>query len=198
MDPDQVAQVRRFNRLVIQRAGGLYEHFLGRARPLGASRVLYAIGYESSHDGADLRDLRARLGLDSGYLTRLVQSLEKEGLVKVRPGPGDERVRTAVLTRAGKAEVAEIDRRSDESASSILEPLTPAQRERLVAAQQVENARLIAATKQRMHAAAQDCLGLPSEVASAEAVELLASKTVATWTAPRFAQPTYAAAVAAE
>lgn len=134
MDPDQVAQVRRFNRLVIQRAGGLYEHFLGRARPLGASRVLYAIGYESSHDGADLSDLRARLGLDSGYLTRLVQSLEKEGLVKVRPDPGDERVRTAVLTRAGKAEVAEIDRRSDESASSILEPLTPAQRERLVAA----------------------------------------------------------------
>jgi hypothetical protein len=71
-----------------------------------------------------------------------------------------------------------------------------AQRERLVAAQQVENARLIAATKQRMRPAAQDCLGLPSDIASAEAVELLATRTVATWSAPRFAQPTYAAAVA--
>lgn len=130
MNEDQIAQVRRFNRLVTQRAGALDDHFLGRDRPLGASRVLYEIG---AH-GADLRDLRVRLGLDSGYLTRLVQSLEKEGLVRVRAGPGDERVRSAVLTRAGKAEVEEMNRRSDAAAATILEPLTEAQRERLVAA----------------------------------------------------------------
>jgi Bacterial SH3 domain len=73
-----------------------------------------------------------------------------------------------------------------------------AQRERLVAAQQVDHARLIAATKQRMQPAAQDCLGLPSDAATAEAIELLAAKTVATWSAPRLPQPTFAAAVAAE
>src|SRR6266851_2644358 len=104
MTAKQTAQVRRFNRLVTQRAGALDDHFLGRDRPLGESRVLFEIGPR----GADLRDLRARLGLDSGYLSRLVQSLASKGLVKLRSGPDDERVRRAQLTPAGLAEMAEI------------------------------------------------------------------------------------------
>ncbi|HEU4886178.1 MAG TPA: helix-turn-helix domain-containing GNAT family N-acetyltransferase [Longimicrobium sp.] len=130
MDSEQIAQVRRFNRLVTQRAGALEDHFLGRDRPLGESRVLWEVG----RDGADLRDLRARLGLDSGYLSRLVQSLASAGLVTLRSGPDDERVRRADLTPAGRAEVAEMDRRSDQVAEDILAPLSDAQRERLVAA----------------------------------------------------------------
>ncbi|HEX5871495.1 MAG TPA: helix-turn-helix domain-containing GNAT family N-acetyltransferase [Longimicrobium sp.] len=130
MEPEQIEQVRRFNRLVTQRAGALDDHFLGRDRPLGASRVLWEIGAA----GADLRDVRARLGLDSGYLSRLVQSLASAGLVSLQSGPDDERVRRAQLTPAGLAEVAEMDRRSDQAAEAVLEPLTPPQRERLVAA----------------------------------------------------------------
>lgn len=130
MDSEQISQVRRFNRLVTQRAGALEDHFLGRDRPLGESRVLWEIG----HDGADLRDLRARLGLDSGYLSRLVQSLASAGLVTLRSGPDDERVRRADLTPAGRAEVAEMDRRSDQVAEAVLAPLADSQRERLVAA----------------------------------------------------------------
>ena len=130
MRPGHVSQVRRFNRLVTQRAGALDDHFLGRDRPLGESRVLYEIG----PDGADLRELRARLGLDSGYLSRIVQSLASAGLVSVRAGPEDERVRRAHLTRRGRAEVAEMNRRSDEAAERVLAPLTAEQRERLVAA----------------------------------------------------------------
>ena len=130
MAPEHVAQVRRFNRLVTQRAGALDDHFLGRDRPLGESRVLYEIGSR----GADLRELRARLGLDSGYLSRLVQSLAAAGLVKVSAGPEDERVRRARLTAAGRAEVEEMNRRSDQAAEAILTPLTQSQRERLVAA----------------------------------------------------------------
>lgn len=130
MAPEHVAQVRRFNRLVTQRAGALDDHFLGRDRPLGESRVLYEIGSR----GADLRELRARLGLDSGYLSRLVQSLAAAGLVKVSAGPEDERVRRARLTAAGLAEVEEMNRRSDQAAEAILTPLTQSQRERLVAA----------------------------------------------------------------
>ncbi|SRR5258706_3101885 len=126
----QVEQVRRFHRLVTQRAGALDDHFLGRDRPLGESRVLFEIGAE----GADLRDLRARLGLDSGYLSRLVQSLAASGLVKLRAGSDDERVRYAYLTRAGIAEVDEMNRRSDQLAEGILAPLTEPQRERLVTA----------------------------------------------------------------
>ena len=130
MIQEHVQQVRRFNRLVTQRAGALDDHFLGRDRPLGESRVLYEIGT----NGADLRDVRARLGLDSGYLSRIVQSLESKGLVRLQAAPDDERVRRAELTRAGRAELREMNRRSDEAAEAILAPLTEAQRERLVAA----------------------------------------------------------------
>jgi DNA-binding MarR family transcriptional regulator/N-acetylglutamate synthase-like GNAT family acetyltransferase len=130
MRPEHIAHVRRFHRLVTQRAGALDDHFLGRNRPLGASRVLFEIGA----DGADLRDLRSRLGLDSGYLSRLVQSLESAGLVKVRVGPKDERVRRAHLTAAGRREVEEMNRRSDRTAEGILTALTETQRDRLVAA----------------------------------------------------------------
>src|SRR6266550_8795301 len=100
MEVDQIAGVRRFNRLVTQRVGALDDHFLGRDRPLGASRVLYEIGIK----GADLRELRERLGLDSGYLSRVIQSLESEQLVKLRSHPDDKRVQRAELTRAGAVE----------------------------------------------------------------------------------------------
>lgn len=126
----QIAEVRRFNRQVTKFAGALEDHFLGRDRPLGESRVLFEIG----RAGADLRDLRARLDLDSGYLSRLVHSLAGRGLVTVRSGAEDERVRRVELTPAGLAELDEINRRSDQAAEAILVPLSPTQRERLVKA----------------------------------------------------------------
>lgn len=130
MRPEHIDQVRRFNRLVTQRAGALDQNFLGRDRPLGESRVLFEIGV----DGADLRDLRARLGLDSGYLSRVVQSLSAKGLVRLRAASIDDRVRRAYLTRKGRAEVDEMNRRSDHAAQLILTPLSEAQRARLVSA----------------------------------------------------------------
>lgn len=126
----EILQVRRFNRLVTQRVGALDDHFLGRDRPLGESRLLYEIGAE----GADLRDLRRRLGLDSGYVTRLVQTLEEKGLIRLSPGMGDQRLRRARWTAAGRREVREMNRRADEAAAGLLDPLTPAQRTHLVAA----------------------------------------------------------------
>jgi len=130
MMPEHIAQVRRFNRLVTQRVGALDDHFLGRDRPLGESRVLFEIGA----GGADLRDLRARLGLDSGYLSRVIRSLEAAGLVRLRARPDDERVRRAYPTPAGLAEIEEMDRRSDRAAEVMLGTLPESQRERLVAA----------------------------------------------------------------
>ena len=128
MPTDQISRIRRFNRLVTQRVGALDDHFLGRDRPLGESRLLYEIGPE----GADLRELRQRLGLDAGYVTRLVQALEEKGLVRLRQDPADQRVRQARLTAAGRREVGEMNRRADQLAAALLEPLTPAQRTRLV------------------------------------------------------------------
>lgn len=130
MESGQISQVRRFNRLVTQRIGALDEHFLGRDRSLGESRVLFEIG----PGGADLRDLRARLGLDSGYLSRLIRSLEERGLVRLRPLPEDRRVRRAELTPAGLAEHAELDRLSDEGAANLLAALSGTQRARMLAA----------------------------------------------------------------
>jgi len=140
MDESRIAVIRRFNRLVTQRVGALEDHFLGRDRPLGQSRVLYEIG----RNGADLRDLRATLGLDSGYLSRIVQSLESERLVKIEPAADDERVRRVRVTRKGMAEIDEMDRRSDEGAAAILEPLGEQQRERLVNAMEEVRRLLIA------------------------------------------------------
>lgn len=105
-------------------------HFLGRERPIGASRVLWEIG----HDGADVRELRFRLGLDSGYLSRILRSLEKQGLVLIEPSSRDRRVRTARLTAAGEGERRELDRLSDDVARGILEPLSGSQRERMLTA----------------------------------------------------------------
>lgn len=127
---DEISQVRAFNRLVTQRAGALNDHFLGRDRPLGESRLLYEIGPE----GADVRDLRRRLGLDAGYVTRLVQALEEKGLVRLSRGTADQRVRKARLTAAGRREVKEMNDRSDEAAAALLDQLTSAQRARLVSA----------------------------------------------------------------
>src|SRR4051812_8008913 len=109
MQREHIAQVRRFNRLVTQRAGALDDHFLGRDRPLGESRVLFEIGPR----GADLRDLRSRRGLAWGSLGRIAQSLAAGALIELRTAPRDGGVRTAYLTRAGLAEVEEMNRRSD-------------------------------------------------------------------------------------
>jgi DNA-binding MarR family transcriptional regulator/ribosomal protein S18 acetylase RimI-like enzyme len=130
MQQEMTDRVRRFNRTVNQRIGALDDAFLSRGRPLGQARVLWEIG----PDGSDVRRLRSRLDLDSGYLSRLLRSLESDGLVVVEPSGADGRVRTARLTGDGLAERTELDRRSDEAAGAILEPLSPQQRDRLVTA----------------------------------------------------------------
>jgi DNA-binding MarR family transcriptional regulator/ribosomal protein S18 acetylase RimI-like enzyme len=129
---DDVAQVRRFNRTVTERVGALDDHYLSRGRPLGEARVLWEVG--EGDDGCDVRALRERLGLDSGYLSRLLRSLEHDGLVTTAPAEGDRRVRVARLTDAGRAERAVLDRGSDELAEAMLAPLSRRRRARLVAA----------------------------------------------------------------
>src|SRR5919201_3484563 len=110
MSDAMVDQVRRFNRVVTERVGVLNDRFLGRARPLGEARLLWEIGV----DGCELRLLRARLGLDSGYLSRLLRSLEAAGLVTVTASDSDRRIRPAHLTAAGRAESAALDERAEE------------------------------------------------------------------------------------
>lgn len=139
-----VEQVRSFNRTVTQGVGALDDRYLARDRPLGESRVLWEIG-AAGESGADIRFLRARLDLDSGYLSRLLRSLEGAGLVLVGPSETDRRVRTARLTRRGGREWKVLDERSNELAESLLAPLSASQRERLAAAMNTVESLLTAA-----------------------------------------------------
>lgn len=128
-DPD-IRRVRSFNRLVSQTIGALQESYLGRDRPLSEARLIFEIGLS----GTDVKELRARLGLDSGYLSRLLRSLELQGLATTPQSPADKRIRRAKLTRAGKAELKELNKRSDGLARSILNPLNASQRAKLIEA----------------------------------------------------------------
>src|SRR5215469_11854144 len=130
MDAEQIGQVRRFNRLLTQRVGALEESYLRRGRPLGEARLIF----ETRAEGAELRALRNRLGLDSGYLSRLLRSLEAQRLVTVEGESADRRRRHVRLTSEGRAELAAYDRLSDELAASMLAPLSAPERERLLAA----------------------------------------------------------------
>lgn len=142
MTAEMVAQVRRFNRTVTQRIGVLNENFLASDRSLGQNRLLWEIGV----DGCDVRSLRERLDLDSGYVSRLLRALEAAGHVVVQPSPADKRIRVARLTAAGRRELVALDRRSDDAAAAILQPLNDRQRTKLVTAMAEVERLLVAST----------------------------------------------------
>src|SRR5580693_4432014 len=105
MADETIMQVRRFNRVVTERIGALNDQYLGRDRPLGEARVLWEIGVE----GSAIARLRARLGLDSGYFSRLLRALEADGLIQVVQDSHDRRSRIARLTERGQAERTTLD-----------------------------------------------------------------------------------------
>lgn len=125
---DPVSRVRRFNRAVTSAVGALDNSFLGRGRPLGAARVLNAIGQGRS----DVGEIREYLGLDSGLMSRLLRSLEDEGLIETDADEDDARRRVASLTRAGRREYAAYEALSNTQAEGFL--ARNSQREALLAA----------------------------------------------------------------
>jgi DNA-binding MarR family transcriptional regulator/GNAT superfamily N-acetyltransferase len=145
MDSALVEQVRSFNRTVTQTIGALHDHYLGRHRPLGESRLLFEIG----ECGVSVSTLRDRLDLDSGYVSRLLRSLEKQGLATTTAGPDDKRVRFVQLTAAGRRELKTLNRDSDRLAQSILAPLNESQRDKLASAM-AEVERLLTASAVRV------------------------------------------------
>lgn len=122
-----VVALRRFNRAWTQRVGVLDDSFLDSGRALGPNRLLFEIGAE----GSGVRELRERLDLDSGYVSRLLRQLEGEGLVQVVPDPADARRRFALLTPRGRAAHRDLDDRSEQLAARLLAPLSPARQHEL-------------------------------------------------------------------
>src|ERR687889_300891 len=110
-----IEQVRRFNRAVTLHVGALESSYLQRGRPLSEARLLHEVG----RNGIDVRTLRERLKLDSGYVSRLLRSLEAQGLVQTGNRTGDRRIRRVVLTPKGCSERATYDALSDDLALSF-------------------------------------------------------------------------------
>lgn len=127
---DLVPTVRSFYRALTLRVGVFTDSFLGRGRPLAQARLIFEIG----KDGADVRELRSRLDLDSGYMSRLLRSVEGDSLVELIALESDLRSRRARLTAAGLKELNQLDRLGQEFAEKTLEPLSASERERLVSA----------------------------------------------------------------
>jgi DNA-binding MarR family transcriptional regulator/GNAT superfamily N-acetyltransferase len=127
MDDASVERVRSFNRTVGRTIGALEDRFLGRDRPMGEARVLWEV-----RDGLDVAELRRRLGLDAGYLSRLLRSLQRQGLITVGAGVRDRRARRVAPTSSGSAEQLELDRRSDAVAAALLHGLETSDQARLV------------------------------------------------------------------
>lgn len=134
--------LRRFNRSYTQRIGVLDESYLATGRPLGPSRLLFEI----EPDGSSVLALRRRLGLDSGYVSRMLRRLEHDGLVTVVPDPEDRRQRVVLLTARGHDEQVTLDRRSEDVAASLVAPLSDRQRTELAAALDTAERLLRAAT----------------------------------------------------
>lgn len=137
-----VAVLRRFNRSYTQRIGVLDESYLDTGRPLGPSRLLFEIGAA----GARVGDLRRRLGLDSGYLSRLLRRLEHERLITVAADPSDRRQRVVRLSPSGRREWRRLDQRSEELARRLVDPLSDRQRAELASALATAERLLRAAT----------------------------------------------------
>lgn len=131
MNRSDIDQVRRFNRAFTKRIGVLDESYLARGRPLGEARVLFEIGLAG---GIGLQPLRERLGLDSGYLSRLIRSLETQGMVELVRDERDARARRARLTAKGQVEFEAYDRLSDVAAEGLLGSLREPDRKLVVEA----------------------------------------------------------------
>ena len=138
------ATLRHFNRTYTQRIGLLAESFLGLGMPLAAARLVFEIGLR----GTTVRELRDRLGLDSGYLSRLLRALQDRGLATAEPDPDDMRRRRVALTPKGRSTYRRLDDRSERLAEGILQPLSERQRDRLTRALATADLLVRAATVQ--------------------------------------------------
>ncbi len=133
---EQVERFRSFNRFHTRLVGALDEHLLDSPYTLTEARVLFELGRGAP---LEIRELRARSGLDAGYLSRILAAFEDRGLVSRRRAAADARAVVVSLTTAGRAAYRELDRASAAENATLLARLSPSDRERLLrAADEIE------------------------------------------------------------
>jgi DNA-binding MarR family transcriptional regulator/GNAT superfamily N-acetyltransferase len=131
---DRVAAVRAFNRFYTSRIGVLRDGLLRTPHSLTEARVLYELG---QRDVTEVADLRRELDIDAGFLSRLLNRLQREGLVARERSQSDARRQRIRLTSDGQAAFAELDRRSADEIGELLHALGDEDQRRLVAAMDV-------------------------------------------------------------
>jgi DNA-binding MarR family transcriptional regulator/GNAT superfamily N-acetyltransferase len=128
---DDIAAVRHFNRFYTRQLGLLAESMLASPFSLSEARVLYELAH-----GRDITasDLIRELGLDAGYLSRMLKKFEDKGLIKRAPAEDDARRAVIALTPKGATAFAPLDRGSQQDVATMLEKVAPPDRPRLVTA----------------------------------------------------------------
>jgi DNA-binding MarR family transcriptional regulator/GNAT superfamily N-acetyltransferase len=129
MDDAAVETVRSFNRFYTRRIGVLHEGLLDSPWSLAEVRVLYELAHRP---GVTARDLARDLGLDAGYLSRILHGFVRRGFVRRETSKADGRERQLSLTADGRRAFAPLDRRSAKEVAAMLEPLADRARERLI------------------------------------------------------------------
>jgi DNA-binding MarR family transcriptional regulator/GNAT superfamily N-acetyltransferase len=127
----QVELVRRFNRFYTRRIGVLEEGLLASPFTLTQARILFELGTRQTTTAGELIDA---LGLDPGYLSRILQGFAQKRLVARERSIEDGRRAHLSLTAKGRRAFAELDRRSRVCTGEMVSPLSPAQRKRLLGA----------------------------------------------------------------
>jgi DNA-binding MarR family transcriptional regulator/GNAT superfamily N-acetyltransferase len=126
-----VQAVRRFNRFYTRQIGVLNEHLLQSTFSLTEVRVLYELAHREHITAGELC---LDLGLDRGYVSRMLHSFEKQGWIKTMPSPEDRRRVFLTLTAKGRKVFTPLEQRSSAEVSAMLSKLTPAQQEKLLSA----------------------------------------------------------------
>ena len=127
----RVDAIRRFNRFYTRRIGVLEARYLGSPFPLPQARVLYELGQRGEGSASELG---AHLDLDLGYLSRLLQSLRRQGLVQAEPSKDDARRVRLSLSPKGRKAYQQLDARSREEVAGMLDELPAPQQQRLIRA----------------------------------------------------------------
>ncbi|MCV3210195.1 helix-turn-helix domain-containing GNAT family N-acetyltransferase [Mesorhizobium sp. YC-39] len=130
---ERIDAVRSFNRFYTRQIGLLDEGLLKSAFSLTEARVLYELAHR---DGLTATDLARDLGLDPGYLSRLLKKFEERGLVERAATEADARRSSIALTSAGRQAFAPLNRDSHDQVAALLDRLAASDQDRLVKAMQ--------------------------------------------------------------
>jgi DNA-binding MarR family transcriptional regulator/N-acetylglutamate synthase-like GNAT family acetyltransferase len=125
----RIEAVRRFNRFYTRRIGALRRGLAGSPFPLPEARVLYELAHR---EGATASEIGRDLGLDAGYMSRLLGGLRRRGLVRAQTAPGDARASRLSLTPKGAAAFGRLDARTREQIGAMLRDLPEPGQKRVV------------------------------------------------------------------